>query len=573
MAGRYLGEPPRAPTMDVLRIFFVVVGLASFGCGYFGLDQYLHVKNPSATQLDVLYYALQLFVLGSPPLDDGGKIPPLLEFARFGAPAVTAYAFVEAGRLVFATELRRLRTRWARNHVIVCGDGMVAGTLARRLRATGRRVVTVSSGLMESQPDARHVTGAARDPYVLRAAGIGRATALYACTEDSAANTAIALAAARHGRRGRHSPIKVYAEVSDPELCLALQARHLGRSEHPGARIEFFNIDNLAARKLFTQELLLPVDGAPPRVVVIGATAFGYAVLIELARRWRIRHPLDRSVMRIALVDEAATAAAAQITARYPFLRQVCRIAPHDGDLRDMLTGRFPLPPDRVFICYDDEQRALKTALVAEQVWPGSPGSIVVRLDRLAGLREAFGSGHGEDMLDSLTGALRLYGVVHAACDPELIGNDLARIIHESYVVARRRHGEDPMSNTALVEWEDLPETLRQSNRAQAEDIARKLNEVGCVISPRLGPGDEYVLAQPEIDRLAMLEHQRWVRERTDDGWRYGTQRDDARRLHPALLTWDDLSEDMRERNQDAIRELPAILADAGFRIVRVRQV
>lgn len=572
MAGRYLGEPPRAPTMDVLRLFFIAVGLASFVCGYFGLDQYLHRQGTSATWHDLLYYALQLFVLGSPPLDDGGPFPPLLDFARFGAPAVTIYAFVEAGRLVFATELRRLRTRWARNHVIVCGDGMVAGTLARRLRTAGRRVVTVSSGLVEPPPQARHVTGAARDPYVLRAAGIGRATALYACTEDSAANTAIALAAARHGRRGRRSPIKVYAQVADPELCLALQARHLGRSEHPGARIDFFNVDNLAARKLFSQEPLLPVDGGPPRVVVIGATAFGHAVMIELARRWRIRDPLDRSVLRIALVDEAATAAAAQITARYPFLRQICRIAPYDGDLGTMLTGRFPLPPDRVFICYDDEERALKTALIAEQVWSGRPGSMVVRLDRLAGLREAFGSGHGEGMLDALTGALRLYGVVHAACDPELIGNDLARLIHESYVVARRRHGDDPATTPALVSWEELPETLRQSNRAQAEDIARKLNEVGCVISPRLGPGDEYALTEPEIDRLAIREHERWVNERTGDGWRYGAERDDARRLHPALLTWDDLSEEMRERNQELIRELPAILADAGFRIVRVRR-
>lgn len=570
MAGRYLGEPPRAPTMDVLRAFFVALALASLVCGYFGLDQYLARQGAQATLLDVFYYDLQLFVLGSSALEDGGRLPPLLEFARFSAPAVTIYAFVEAGRLVFATELRRLRTRWARNHVIVCGDGMVADTLTRRLRASGHRVVTVSARQVESRPDARHVTGAARDPDVLRAAGIGRATALYACTEDSAANTAIALSAARHGRR---SPIRVYAQVSDPELCLALQARHLGRPQHPGARVEFFNIDNLAARKLFSQEPLVPVDGNPPRVVVIGATAFGNAVLIELARRWRVRHPLDRSVLRIALVDEAATAAAAKITARYPFLRQICRIAPYDGDLGDMLTGRFPLPPDRVFICYDDEQRALKTALIAEQVWAGAPGSVVVRLDRLAGLREAFGSGDGEGMLDTLTGALRLYGVVHAACDPDLIGNDLARIIHESYVVARRRHGDEPATNPALVPWEELPETLRQANRAQAEDIARKLSEVGCVISPRLGPGDEYVLAEPEINRLAVLEHERWVKERTAAGWRYGAQRDDVRRLHPALAKWDALSDDMRERNQDAIRELPAILADAGFRIVRVRRV
>ncbi|MFD0823039.1 hypothetical protein ACFQ0D_33010 [Micromonospora zhanjiangensis] len=53
-------------------------------------------------------------------------------------------------------------------------------------------------------------------------------------------------------------------------------------------------------------------------------------------------------------------------------------------------------------------------------------------------------------------------------------------------------------------------------------------------------------------------------------GWRYAEDRDDDRLLHPAVRAWDHLHDDMRERNHDAIRELPAILADAGFRIVRV---
>lgn len=572
MPGRSLGEPPRAPTMDVLRLIFAVIGLASVVCGYFGLDQYFRASTDGpAHPLDLLYYDLQLFVLGSPPLDGGGPFPPLLDIARFSAPAVTVYAFIEAGRLVFETELRRLRVRQARNHVIVCGDGMVANTLARRLRAAGDQVVSVSSDAVATEPGTRRVARAARDPDVLRAAGVGRARALYACTDDSAANTAIALAAARHGRHGRRSPLSVYAQVADPELCLALQARHLGLTGQPGARVEFFNIDDLAARKLLSEEPPTPVNGEPPRVVVLGATAFGRSVLVELARRWRVRDPQDDRPMPLALVDEAATQATAQLSQRFPFLSRVCRITPYDGSLTELLsTGGFPLPPDRVFICYDDEQAALKTALTAEQLWHGNPGSVVVRLDRLASLREAFG-GSGDRLIDDLSGALRLYGVVRAACDPDLIGDDLARVIHESYLASRRRRGERPENNPALVPWEELPETLRVANRAQAEDFGGKLRELGCALSPRVGPGEEYTLAEPEIERLAVLEHERWVEERSAAGWRYGDHRDDARRLHPALAAWETLGAEMRERDHDAIREMPTILADAGFRIVRVR--
>ncbi|GAB2959063.1 hypothetical protein GCM10027280_54780 [Micromonospora polyrhachis] len=577
MPGSSLGEPPRAPTMNLLRLIFGTIGLLSVVFGYLGFEEYLPEHSP----LDLLYYDLQLFVLGSPPLDDGGPIPDLLNIARFTAPAVTVYALVEAGRLLFATELRRLRARNSRNHVIVCGDGLVASTLARRLRAAGERVVTVPAEAVVAEPGVPHPgtahtltarAAAARDPDVLRTAGIRRARALYACTSDNATNTAIALAAAQRNRR---TPLAVYAQVSDPELCLALQARHLGLAEHPGARLDFFNIDELAARNLFVRSALRPVRGGPPRVVVLGATVFGRAALVELARQWRMRDPGGDSLLPIALVDDEATRAAAELTHRYPFLSRVCHITPYDGGLAELLDTGFPLPPDQVFICYDDEEQALKTALTTEQLWHGGPGSVVVRLDRLASLREAFDVGHGDRVLDDLSGALRLYGVVHAACDPALIGDDLverlARVIHESYVVARHRHGETSTANPALVPWDELPETLRQANRAQADDIGRKLRELGCALSPRVGPGAEHVLADHEIERLAVLEHQRWVTERVATGWRYADSRDDARRLHPALSTWESLDEDMRERNHDAIRELPAILADAGFRIVRVR--
>jgi hypothetical protein len=575
------GVPPRAPTANVLRLLFAVIGVVSLVFGYLGLRTYVrHLGNIGDSPLDLLYYDLQLFVLGSPPLDNGGPYPTLLDIARFGAPAVTIYAFAEAGRALFATELRRWRTRQSRDHVIVCGDGMVANTLARRLRAAGEKVVTVPSGAVTNgasapaaaEPGTVRVAGAARDPDVLRAAGIGRARALYACTDDSASNTAIALSAARRGRR---TPLAVYAQVADPELCLALQARHLGLAEPPGARVDFFNIDDLAARKLFTQEPLAAVRGGPPTVVILGATAFGRAVLAELARRWRVRDPQGGARMPVALVDDEATVTAAQLTHRYPFLSQVCRITPYDGGLPELLSDdRFALPPDRVFICYDDEEQALKTALTAEQLWHGGPGSVVVRLDRLASLRAAFDHERGDHLLDDLSGALRLYGVVHAACDPALIGDDLverlARVIHESYLMSRRRHGERPETNPALVPWEDLPEPLRRTNRDQAKDIGRKLRELGCALSPRVGPGDEHSLAESEVERLAVLEHQRWVTERVAAGWRYAEDRDDERLLHPAVRAWDSLHDDMRERNHDAIRELPAILADAGFRIVRV---
>jgi hypothetical protein len=568
-----LGELPRPTAVPLLRVLFFTLALVSLVCGYVGLAIYLNeVGGWSDHPLDLLYFDLQLFALSSPPLGAGGPYPLALDIARFGAPAVTVYALVEAGRLLFATELRRLRTRNARGHVVVCGDTLVAGTLTRRLRAAGERVVVVPSDAVATEPGPLRADGRdTRDPDVLRAAGVGRARALYACTDDSAANTAIALAAARP-REGRR-PLAVYAQVADPEVCAALQARLIAAPATPGVRLDFFNVDDLAARKLVAQERLDRPDGRPPRVTVLGATAFGRALLVELARDWRLRDPGGGALLPVTVVDPDATGSVGRLAERYPFLTRVCRMTPHDHDVDDLIDGAPAGPaPDRLYICYDDEQQALKAALAAEHLWPGGSGAVVVRLDRLASLREAFDGG---DLLDGLSGSLRLFGVVHAACDPALIGDDLverlARVIHERYALDLARRGGSPDGNPALVPWHELPEPLRQANRAQAGDIGRKLRAVGCTLSPRVGPAPEHRLAENEIERLAVLEHERWLADRTATGWRHADRRDDDLRLHPAVATWAELGDDMRTRNRDEARQLPVILADAGFRIVRQR--
>jgi hypothetical protein len=543
-------------------LVFAGIGVLALILGYVGLSR----LQPDQRHVDLFYSALQLFVLEF-AADRPGPYPASLEIARFAAPIVTIYAFVEAGRLIFAAEVRKFRVWSARGHVIVCGDTLMAVTLARRVRTAGHRVVTVrpSDGPGQLGPSPLRVVGDARDPEVLRSAGIGRATALYACTDDSATNTAIALAARRFARSAGR-PLAAYAEVADSDLCLALQARYLGLPQPPGLRLDFFNTDDLAARNLFTEEPVQAVPGRPPRVLVVGGTAFGRAVIVEVARRWRAIDPGTTARLHLALVDDDATRTIEQLTHRYPFLTQVCHLTPHEEDVSSLRgSGVF----DRVFICHDDEQQALKIALTTEWLWYGGRRSVVVRLDRLAALREAFGAS-GDQLLDEVSGTLRLYGVVEGASDPALIGDDLverlARVIHDCYEQALHRRGAVPRQRVA---WEDLPETLQRANRAQAQDIGRKLRAVGCMLSPRVGPGVEYSLAEAEVDQLAVMEHERWFAERVAAGWRYADSRDDARQLHPSLRAWSDLSEDIRQKNYDAIRELPTILADAGFRIVR----
>jgi len=115
----------------------------------------------------------------------------------------------------------------------------------------------------------------------------------------------------------------------------------------------------------------------------------------------------------VHLVGPGAARTLARSTERYPFLAQVCRVSPNEGDLAALLRqGCFGGVPDRVFLCDDDEEQALRAALTIRELWRGGTRSVLVRLERLSSLAEAFDGRSGDRLLDEVSGTLHLYRVV-----------------------------------------------------------------------------------------------------------------------------------------------------------------
>jgi hypothetical protein len=83
--------------------------------------------------------------------------------------------------------------------------------------------------------------------------------------------------------------------------------------------------------------------------------------------------------------------------------------------------------------------------------------------------------------------------------------------------------------------------------------------------------GEPVSLTAGILEDLAIREHNRWCAYMRDEGWKYSPSRDDVQLRHPDLAEWESMSEATREKNRDSVRRLPELLADAGFRIVRVR--
>ncbi|MFN8186252.1 MAG: RyR domain-containing protein [Gaiellales bacterium] len=140
----------------------------------------------------------------------------------------------------------------------------------------------------------------------------------------------------------------------------------------------------------------------------------------------------------------------------------------------------------------------------------------------------------------------------------------LAQRLHERYVSARL--SETPAA--AVPGWSELPEAQRELNRSSVDDIGVKLARIGCRAALAVPSLPAAAISPSELERLAELEHERWLEERYAAGWRVGPRDTDAG-THPSLVPWAELSEAEREKDREVVRSIQPLLAEVGYAVVR----
>ena len=120
-------------------------------------------------------------------------------------------------------------------------------------------------------------------------------------------------------------------------------------------------------------------------------------------------------------------------------------------------------------------------------------------------------------------------------------------------------------------DWDSLPEEIKEGNRDQAFSIPEKLLLVRCGFDagdtpyPTLGE-----FTPEEIQLLAQNEHIRWMEGKIRDGWVYGPERDNEKKIHHCLVDWEKLPEDEQQKDIDAALNIIPLLKKAGLRVYRM---
>ena len=139
---------------------------------------------------------------------------------------------------------------------------------------------------------------------------------------------------------------------------------------------------------------------------------------------------------------------------------------------------------------------------------------------------------------------------------------ELAQLVHEKYRERNRGTENDKP-------WAELSEEIREDNRRQVDNYLTHLMGIGCTVELAEPSPAPYQLSPTDIENLAKLEHGRWCRDKRTKGWRPGADRNDLEKVHPDLVSWEDLPHGEERKDLDAMRDIPEILKRVGLCIVK----
>ena len=550
-------------------LLFLMIVLAA---GYFGLKNYYSSLGQIRSLPDILYSLLQLFIMGSNLAS--GSINFELEIVRLLAPIFPFYMIIMLFGRVFQERLQQFYLKWlVRDHVIICGMNPRALLLAKDFYERGYRIVVVDNGLTPGMRekcrdlDAIVLAGSGSDPEILRKAKVDVARYIIAVLDNEGVNAEAAVNAGRLSGESKSKVLTCYVHIADIRLWSLLRGFQLRMGKPDAFRVEFINSYNSGARVLLGK-YPAPAEG----IMIIGPGKIGENIAVEAARGWY--YSGVRGKPRLVLVDRGAKDMKERLSLYYPRMAEACDITALDIDILspeflrgDMLAHLFKdYSRLRTYFCHGDDVSGVLIALSILPHIQHTSGQTVLCIEQDSGLAGMV-QGEGLEIFPLLNEAYRhevLLGGINAI---------LARAIHEDYLQKQGEAGA--VSNPSMVPWDELPEDLKESNRRSADGIMARLKAVGCDIMPLNDWGARLIeFSAEEVETMSIMEHDRWVRERLLQGYKYAPgPKNLEKKTSPYILDWDKLPEDIKDLDRNVVRSVPSFLAREGFQVCRIESV
>ena len=552
------------------------LGFIALALGFIGFEKHYEVLGITHSSLDLFYVSIKLFMFSAPI--DIGPMPIELELSRFLAPIVFFYTAISALMVILDEQIQFIRLKLIRGHIIVCGLGQKGIHLVKKLNQFGYQVVVIecdeSNDLIKTckEQGVSLLLGDAKDKELLRKVGVHKAKYIVSFCGDDSTNIQVAINSRELTMDCKDRVLTCVANIVNPQVCQILGSLEIEMEKSDCFKIEFFNIFDIGVQSLLKQYPAHTDVQTTPHILIVGLGNVGENLLVQVARNWQSTY-IEKGVrLRITIIDKDVEVKKQLLCLRYPQLEKVCELSEVEVDIEsEFHKSQFLLNSEKccditsVYVCLDEDYLGLSVALLLCKQLKERKVPIVLQTNQDSGLATLL-SGEGYDNL-------HVFGLLDWACSPELVLGGvrevLARAIHEDYLTQQK--SENQTIDPSTEPWEDLSEDIKESNRDQADHIGVRLKSIGCGIAPLTEwDADSFEFTTEEVELMAEMEHERWIKERSSKGWKFGHTKNVEKKISPYLIPYRELTEEVKEYDRNPIRKIPVYLAQTGFQIYRL---
>lgn len=72
------------------------------------------------------------------------------------------------------------------------------------------------------------------------------------------------------------------------------------------------------------------------------------------------------------------------------------------------------------------------------------------------------------------------------------------------------------------------------------------------------------------LELLAKNVHENWAYERINDGWKYGSERNDETKEHPGLVPYEELSDEEKDYDRITATQTLKVIISNGYKITKL---
>ncbi|ORW30777.1 hypothetical protein AWB91_17485 [Mycobacterium paraense] len=568
----------------VVGVSFTVIAVLIAMSAVLGLTSYwgCHDANHPAFFTPLMATA-QLVKGSTSDFSVGGHTCPSptpvgLELARIVALAAifTGLGGVVVG--VFRSQVDRLRANVAEHVTAIVGvdddSQSMISAVARTLDRRSTLVVITNAGDDRVQrarrQGARVVLVDFNSPATLVSLRLWRNLGrLYLMARDPAVNLLwLELISRRLAELDHRQRLPLIVRIDDPWLAKAWRAQQFGGSDTRWAADVVGKYEVTAGRLLDG----IIATGRTSRVFICGTSQLTLALCADLTRRALERDfftpPGAVPLPALTLVERDAE----EYVRDHEFYRQQAGFV-SDGPRIDAVP-EAPTVPTMLRLLGDAEPSTCAVILV--DTLAATIGTrLAARFPEMPVFASDLNTSIADDAIQ-VVGSLQSYSLVLDTREGLVqdAWERAARLIHERYLATL--DPEAPRSPAAMP-WDELSEFYRGSNRRQVRNALWMVEQIAGHTwntwgTPPAQLSGRDMADSPPLEQLALMgfdhqaaismaraEHEDWCRYYRRNGWRYGPQRDDSRKIHDKLVDWS-VVESKPELLNAAVRSLAATL-------------